>query len=66
MLFFPERSVEKPSDSQNFGLRTDLYARKHPKSKGASSGRDWTEQETLLLLEVSQSFLSLSSLYSVM
>uniref|UniRef100_A0A8C7UP59 SWI/SNF related BAF chromatin remodeling complex subunit C1b n=1 Tax=Oncorhynchus mykiss TaxID=8022 RepID=A0A8C7UP59_ONCMY len=51
MLFFPERSVEKPSDSQNFGLRTDLYARKHPKSKGASSGRDWTEQETLLLLE---------------
>ncbi|CAB1320646.1 unnamed protein product [Coregonus sp. 'balchen'] len=51
MLFFPERSVEKPSESQNFGLRTDLYARKHPKSKGASSGRDWTEQETLLLLE---------------
>ncbi|CAB1350640.1 unnamed protein product [Coregonus sp. 'balchen'] len=51
MLFFPERSVEKPSDSQNFGLRTDLYTRKHPKSKGTSSGRDWTEQETLLLLE---------------
>ncbi|KAL0962034.1 hypothetical protein UPYG_G00334890 [Umbra pygmaea] len=51
MLFFPERSVEKPQDCQNFGLRTDLYARKHPKSKGASSGRDWTEQETLLLLE---------------
>ncbi|XP_012991044.1 SWI/SNF complex subunit SMARCC1-like [Esox lucius] len=51
MLFFPERSVEKPPDCQNFGLRTDLYARKHPKSKGAGSGRDWTEQETLLLLE---------------
>ncbi|KAJ7991618.1 hypothetical protein DPEC_G00285770 [Dallia pectoralis] len=51
MLFFPERSVEKPPDCQNFGLRTDLYTRKHPKSKGASSGRDWTEQETLLLLE---------------
>ncbi|XP_044191657.1 SWI/SNF complex subunit SMARCC1b isoform X1 [Thunnus albacares] len=51
MLFFPEKSREKPSDSQNFGLRTDIYARKHPKTKGASAGREWTEQETLLLLE---------------
>ncbi|KAM3858385.1 SWI/SNF complex subunit SMARCC1b [Diretmus argenteus] len=51
MLFFPEKSREKPSDCQNFGLRTDIYARKHPKSKGASAGREWTEQETLLLLE---------------
>uniref|UniRef100_A0AAY4B482 SWI/SNF related, matrix associated, actin dependent regulator of chromatin, subfamily c, member 1b n=1 Tax=Denticeps clupeoides TaxID=299321 RepID=A0AAY4B482_9TELE len=51
MLNFPERSREKISDPQNFGLRTDIYARKHPKSKNASAGREWTEQETLLLLE---------------
>ncbi|XP_036411448.1 SWI/SNF complex subunit SMARCC1-like isoform X1 [Megalops cyprinoides] len=51
MLNFPEKSREKPSDLQNFGLRTDIYAKKNPKSKGASAGREWTEQETLLLLE---------------
>uniref|UniRef100_A0AAQ5YSG2 SWIRM domain-containing protein n=1 Tax=Amphiprion ocellaris TaxID=80972 RepID=A0AAQ5YSG2_AMPOC len=31
MLYFPEKSREKPSDCQNFGLRTDIYAKKHPK-----------------------------------
>ncbi|XP_045897699.1 SWI/SNF complex subunit SMARCC1-like [Micropterus dolomieu] len=51
MLNFPEKSRDKPSDCQNFGLRSDIYARKHPKAKGASAGREWTEQETLLLLE---------------
>ncbi|KAL7829885.1 hypothetical protein AOLI_G00307700 [Acnodon oligacanthus] len=51
MLNFPEKSKEKPSDLQNFGLRTDIYAKKHPKTKGANAGREWTEQETLLLLE---------------
>ncbi|XP_046690439.1 SWI/SNF complex subunit SMARCC1b isoform X2 [Silurus meridionalis] len=51
MLHFPEKSREKPSDLQNFGLRTDIYAKKHPKPKGANAGREWTEQETLLLLE---------------
>uniref|UniRef100_A0A9R1SQ35 SWI/SNF related BAF chromatin remodeling complex subunit C1b n=2 Tax=Cyprinus carpio TaxID=7962 RepID=A0A9R1SQ35_CYPCA len=51
MLHFPEKLREKPSDLQNFGLRSDIYAKKHPKSKGASAGREWTEQETLLLLE---------------
>uniref|UniRef100_A0A671SV22 SWI/SNF complex subunit SMARCC1-like n=1 Tax=Sinocyclocheilus anshuiensis TaxID=1608454 RepID=A0A671SV22_9TELE len=51
MLHFPEKLREKPSDLQNFGLRTDIYAKKHPKSKGASAGREWIEQETLLLLE---------------
>ncbi|XP_048849502.1 SWI/SNF complex subunit SMARCC1-like isoform X1 [Brienomyrus brachyistius] len=51
MLSFPEKTKEKPTDLQNFGLRTDIYARKNPKSKGASAGREWTEQETLLLLE---------------
>ncbi|AWP21764.1 putative SWI/SNF complex subunit SMARCC1-like [Scophthalmus maximus] len=51
MLYFPEKSREKPSDCQNFGLRNDIYTKKHPKTKGASAGREWTEQETLLLLE---------------
>ncbi|XP_061885440.1 SWI/SNF complex subunit SMARCC1-like isoform X2 [Entelurus aequoreus] len=51
MLSFPEKSREKPSDCQNFGLRMDVYTRKHPKTKGACAGREWTEQETLLLLE---------------
>ncbi|XP_054462680.1 SWI/SNF complex subunit SMARCC1b [Anoplopoma fimbria] len=51
MLYFPEKSKEKPSDCQNFGLRSDIYTKKHPKTKGTSAGREWTEQETLLLLE---------------
>ncbi|KAJ7985526.1 hypothetical protein DPEC_G00352970 [Dallia pectoralis] len=51
MLNFPEKGKDKPSDLQNFGLRSDLYSKKNPKSKGTSGGRDWTEQETLLLLE---------------
>ncbi|XP_033624247.1 SWI/SNF complex subunit SMARCC2-like isoform X2 [Asterias rubens] len=45
----------KPSDLQNFGLRSDLYASKkqHAKGKSASASvtKDWTDQETLLLLE---------------
>ncbi|XP_057683293.1 SWI/SNF complex subunit SMARCC1b isoform X2 [Corythoichthys intestinalis] len=51
MLCFPEKTREKPSDCQNFGLRMEVYAKKHPKTKGACAGREWTEQETLLLLE---------------
>ncbi|XP_058231860.1 SWI/SNF complex subunit SMARCC1 isoform X2 [Hemibagrus wyckioides] len=51
MLNFPEKSKEKPTDLQNFGLRTDMYSKKNPKSKGGSGTREWTEQETLLLLE---------------
>ncbi|KAM4705343.1 SWI/SNF complex subunit SMARCC1 [Rhinophrynus dorsalis] len=52
MLHFPEKSKEKPTDLQNFGLRTDVYSKKTlAKSKSASAGREWTEQETLLLLE---------------
>uniref|UniRef100_A0A3B4CRL8 SWI/SNF related, matrix associated, actin dependent regulator of chromatin subfamily c member 2 n=1 Tax=Pygocentrus nattereri TaxID=42514 RepID=A0A3B4CRL8_PYGNA len=50
MLNFPEKSKDKPTDLQNFGLRTDMYSKKNPKSKGGST-REWTEQETLLLLE---------------
>ncbi|KAM4029070.1 SWI/SNF complex subunit SMARCC1 [Anomaloglossus baeobatrachus] len=52
MLNFPEKNKDKPSDLQNFGLRTDVYSKKTlAKSKSASAGREWTEQETLLLLE---------------
>ncbi|KAM9307882.1 SWI/SNF complex subunit SMARCC1 [Gastrophryne carolinensis] len=52
MLNFPEKSKDKPTDLQNFGLRTDVYSKKTlAKSKAASAGREWTEQETLLLLE---------------
>ncbi|XP_077599100.1 SWI/SNF complex subunit SMARCC1b isoform X1 [Stigmatopora nigra] len=51
MLCFPEKTQEKPSDCQNFGLRMEVYTKKHPKTKGACAGREWTEQETLLLLE---------------
>uniref|UniRef100_A0A8C1V5L3 SWI/SNF related, matrix associated, actin dependent regulator of chromatin, subfamily c, member 1a n=1 Tax=Cyprinus carpio TaxID=7962 RepID=A0A8C1V5L3_CYPCA len=51
MLNFPEKGKDKPTDLQNFGLRTDIYSKKNPKVKGAAGGREWTEQETLLLLE---------------
>ncbi|KAJ8359020.1 hypothetical protein SKAU_G00155450 [Synaphobranchus kaupii] len=54
MLSFPEKVKEKPADLQNFGLRTDIYSKKSgpAKSKSAASAtRDWSEQETLLLLE---------------
>ncbi|XP_057196285.1 SWI/SNF complex subunit SMARCC1 isoform X3 [Triplophysa rosa] len=51
MLNFPEKGKDKPTDLQNFGLRPDIYSKKNPKIKGTAGGRDWTEQETLLLLE---------------
>lgn len=86
MLNFPDKGKEKPTDMQNFGLRTDMYTKKNVPSKvwkcgvtqglrrphssevkapltdppvfplqskaAASATREWTEQETLLLLEV--------------
>ncbi|TNM88990.1 hypothetical protein fugu_005244 [Takifugu bimaculatus] len=54
MMSFPEKVKEKSVDLQNFGLRTDMYSKKAGSAKSksaASSTRDWTEQETLLLLE---------------
>ncbi|XP_028302329.1 SWI/SNF complex subunit SMARCC2 isoform X1 [Gouania willdenowi] len=54
IMSFSEKVKDKPSDLQNFGLRTDMYSKKTGcvKSKSsASSMREWTEQETLLLLE---------------
>ncbi|CAM9622179.1 unnamed protein product [Lampetra planeri] len=50
-----DKAKEKTGELQNFGLRSDMYAKKDgtsAKSKIAGSGaRDWTDQETLLLLE---------------
>ncbi|KAM9309652.1 LOW QUALITY PROTEIN: SWI/SNF complex subunit SMARCC1 [Pholidichthys leucotaenia] len=46
-----DKSKDKPIDLQNFGLRPDLYNKKNNKGKAASTTREWTEQETLLLLE---------------
>ncbi|XP_029947049.1 SWI/SNF complex subunit SMARCC2 isoform X2 [Salarias fasciatus] len=54
MMSFPDKVKDKPADLQNFGLRTDMYNKKTGSAKsksGASSMREWTEQETLLLLE---------------
>ncbi|XP_047439021.1 SWI/SNF complex subunit SMARCC2 isoform X3 [Mugil cephalus] len=54
MIPFPDKVKDKPADLQNFGLRTDMYTKKtgSVKSKSAASSmREWTEQETLLLLE---------------
>uniref|UniRef100_A0A669F484 SWI/SNF related BAF chromatin remodeling complex subunit C2 n=1 Tax=Oreochromis niloticus TaxID=8128 RepID=A0A669F484_ORENI len=54
MMSFPDKVKDKPADLQNFGLRTDMYSKKTSSAKSksaASSMREWTEQETLLLLE---------------
>uniref|UniRef100_A0A8C7Z2Y4 SWI/SNF related BAF chromatin remodeling complex subunit C2 n=1 Tax=Oryzias sinensis TaxID=183150 RepID=A0A8C7Z2Y4_9TELE len=52
IMSFPDKMKEKPTDLQNFGLRTDMYSKKTCSSKSAASSmREWTEQETLLLLE---------------
>uniref|UniRef100_A0AAR2IIP7 SWI/SNF related, matrix associated, actin dependent regulator of chromatin, subfamily c, member 1a n=1 Tax=Pygocentrus nattereri TaxID=42514 RepID=A0AAR2IIP7_PYGNA len=48
MLNFPEKSKDKPTDLQNFGLRTDIH---FILLNFYCSTREWTEQETLLLLE---------------
>uniref|UniRef100_A0A8C1FJR3 SWI/SNF related BAF chromatin remodeling complex subunit C2 n=1 Tax=Cyprinus carpio carpio TaxID=630221 RepID=A0A8C1FJR3_CYPCA len=54
MLSFPDKVKDKPADLQNFGLRTDVYSKKSGPAKtknAASATREWTDQETLLLLE---------------
>uniref|UniRef100_A0A7N5ZWS0 SWI/SNF related, matrix associated, actin dependent regulator of chromatin, subfamily c, member 2 n=1 Tax=Anabas testudineus TaxID=64144 RepID=A0A7N5ZWS0_ANATE len=52
MMTFPDKVKDKPADLQNFGLRTDMYSKKTGSAKSAASSmREWTEQETLLLLE---------------
>ncbi|GFQ87677.1 hypothetical protein TNCT_679511 [Trichonephila clavata] len=49
-----EEGAAKPNINDNFGLRLDQYAKKNAymKNKAAATvSREWTEQETLLLLE---------------
>ncbi|GBM56771.1 SWI/SNF complex subunit SMARCC2 [Araneus ventricosus] len=49
-----EDGTAKPNINDNFGLRLDQYAKKNAymKNKAAATvSREWTEQETLLLLE---------------
>ncbi|XP_032373459.1 SWI/SNF complex subunit SMARCC1 isoform X1 [Etheostoma spectabile] len=53
---FADKGKDKAIDLQNFGLRSDLYNKKNLKGKAANSTRDWTEQETLLLLEALEMF----------
>ncbi|XP_038566494.1 SWI/SNF complex subunit SMARCC1 isoform X1 [Micropterus salmoides] len=53
---FADKGKDKSIDLQNFGLRTDLYNKKNPKVKAVNSTREWTEQETLLLLEALEMF----------
>uniref|UniRef100_A0A3Q3GTD7 SWI/SNF related BAF chromatin remodeling complex subunit C2 n=1 Tax=Labrus bergylta TaxID=56723 RepID=A0A3Q3GTD7_9LABR len=56
MANFIDKGKDKSIDLQNFGLRADLYSKKNPKGKPSNSTRDWTEQETLLLLEALEMF----------
>ncbi|CAI4222736.1 unnamed protein product [Auanema sp. JU1783] len=59
--YAPEKKAEPVEDGEkakveqlsNVGLRTDQYQKMLAamKAKGAAPGRDWTDQETLLLLE---------------
>ncbi|XP_077950772.1 SWI/SNF complex subunit SMARCC1 isoform X2 [Gasterosteus aculeatus] len=53
---FADKVKDKSIDLQNFGLRSDLYNKKNLKGKTVNSTRDWTEQETLLLLEALEMF----------
>ncbi|KAK5921708.1 hypothetical protein CgunFtcFv8_019050 [Champsocephalus gunnari] len=53
---FADKIKDKSIDLQNYGLRSDLYNKKHLKGKTTNSTRDWTEQETLLLLEALEMF----------
>ncbi|XP_044065508.1 SWI/SNF complex subunit SMARCC1 isoform X1 [Siniperca chuatsi] len=56
MPSFADKGKDKSIDLQNFGLRSDLYNKKNPKVKAVNSTREWTEQETLLLLEALEMF----------
>lgn len=41
----------KPTDLNNFGLRNDLYLTKKVQKSRSQAFKEWTDQETLLLLE---------------
>jgi len=42
---------DKPTDLNNFGLRQDLYLSKKTQKSRSQAQKDWSDQETLLLLE---------------
>ncbi|XP_061177984.1 SWI/SNF complex subunit SMARCC2-like [Saccostrea echinata] len=47
-----ERETSEGRELSDFSLRMDMYAKKALKDKGAATrSREWTDQETLLLLE---------------
>ena len=49
-----DADLKKPEIGTDFGLRTDQYDRRNAALKratAATASRDWSEQETLLLLE---------------
>lgn len=47
-----ERDTSEGRELSDFSLRMDIYAKKALKDKGAATrSREWTDQETLLLLE---------------
>merc|ERR1712096_250858 len=60
----PKDAKEEPGDKKpeiggDFGLKTDIYDRRNAALKRASAAvasRDWTQQETLLLLEALEMF----------
>ncbi|XP_052824870.1 SWI/SNF complex subunit SMARCC1 isoform X2 [Octopus bimaculoides] len=52
-----EKDADDKKDISSFGLRTDLYAKKALKDKGAATRtREWTDQELLLLLEAMEMY----------
>ncbi|XP_066934633.1 SWI/SNF complex subunit SMARCC1-like [Clytia hemisphaerica] len=47
-----KKDEEKPAtDLENFGLRNDIYLTKKAQKSRSSAYKEWTDQETLLLLE---------------
>ncbi|XP_063425155.1 SWI/SNF complex subunit SMARCC2-like isoform X3 [Mytilus trossulus] len=51
------REFDDRKDLSNFSLRMDQYSKKGLKDKGAATrSREWTDQETLLLLEALEMF----------
>lgn len=63
---FTTESVKKEEDAGeqlkekigDFGLKTDQYAKQLAamRAKGAAPGREWTDQETVMLLEALEMF----------
>lgn len=53
-LLSPAHTTSRVTEGSNFGLKLDQYARKPAALRNkaaASQAREWTEQETMMLLE---------------